>query len=130
MDGVLTDIMSSWKYVHDYFGTCNDQSVDDYLKGEIDDLEFIRRDVSLWQKNDKPVTRDKLVEILSDIDTEDKRRSVVQIMPVPNSTINAADRKHATGLYRGPEAAAVGRISRYAPLNGLGGQGQQTWNVM
>jgi len=67
MDGVLTDTISSWKYIHDYFGTCNDQSVDDYLKGEIDDLEFIRRDVSLWKKNDKPVTMDKLVEILSDI---------------------------------------------------------------
>jgi phosphoserine phosphatase len=67
MDGVLTDIMSSWKYIHDYFGTCNDQSVDDYLKGKIDDLEFIRRDVSLWQKNGRLVTRDTLVKILSDI---------------------------------------------------------------
>ena len=67
MDGVLTDTMSSWKYIHDYYGTCNDQSVDDYLKGKIDDLEFIRRDVSLWQKKGSPVTRNKLIEILSDI---------------------------------------------------------------
>jgi len=67
MDGVLTDTISSWKYIHDYFGTCNDQSVDDYLKGKIDDLEFIRRDVSLWKKNDEGITKEKLLEILSDI---------------------------------------------------------------
>ena len=67
MDGVLTDTLSSWKFVHDYFGTCNDKSVDDYLRGEIDDAEFIRRDVSLWLKKDKNLTRDKLVSILRDI---------------------------------------------------------------
>jgi phosphoserine phosphatase len=67
MDGVLTDIISSWKYIHDYFNTSNERSVDDYLKGKIDDMEFIRRDASLWIENGKPVTREKLVEILSDV---------------------------------------------------------------
>jgi len=67
MDGVLTDIISSWKHVHDFFGTCNDESVDEYLKGKIDDLEFIKRDVLLWRENGKLVSRDRLVEILSDV---------------------------------------------------------------
>jgi len=67
MDGVLTDIISSWKYIHDYFNTSNERSVDDYLKGKIDDMEFIRRDASLWVEDGKPVTREKLVEILSDV---------------------------------------------------------------
>jgi phosphoserine phosphatase len=67
MDGVLTDTMSSWKYIHDYYGTCNDQSVDEYLKGNIDDMEFIKRDVTLWQKKDNQITREKLLNILSDI---------------------------------------------------------------
>jgi len=67
MDGVLTDTISSWKYVHDFFGSSNDRSVDAYLRGEIDDLEFIKRDVSLWHINGKPVTSGKLVEILSDV---------------------------------------------------------------
>lgn len=67
MDGVLTDVISSWKYVHDYFNTSNERSVDEYLKGKIDDMEFIRRDASLWMENGKPVTRGKLVEILSDV---------------------------------------------------------------
>ena len=67
MDGVLTDIVSSWKYIHDYFNTSNERSVNDYLKGNIDDMEFIRRDASLWKENGKPIKKDKLVEILSDV---------------------------------------------------------------
>jgi len=67
MDGVLTDIISSWKYIHDYFNTSNDRSVNDYLQGKIDDEEFIKRDADLWQENGKPVKREKIVEILSDV---------------------------------------------------------------
>ncbi|MDH7516733.1 MAG: HAD-IB family phosphatase [Candidatus Thermoplasmatota archaeon] len=67
MDGVLTDTISSWRYVHDFFGSSNDRSVDAYLRGEIDDLEFIRRDVSLWRVDGKPVSFDMLVEILSGV---------------------------------------------------------------
>ena len=64
MDGVLADTISSWKYVHDYFGCSNDRSVNEYLKGRIDDNEFIKRDVSLWQENSIPTTKDKIIEIL------------------------------------------------------------------
>ena len=67
MDGVIANTISSWKYIHDYFGCSNEKSVDEYLKGKIDDAEFIKRDVSLWRENGKPVTRDKLVEILSNV---------------------------------------------------------------
>jgi phosphoserine phosphatase len=67
MDGVLTDIISSWKYIHDYFKTSNDRSVDEYLKGKIDDMEFIKRDVSLWKENGKFVTAERLANILSDV---------------------------------------------------------------
>ena len=67
MDGVLTDTYSSWKYVHDFFNTSNDKSVDAYLKGEIDDLEFIRRDAELWKENGRAIKKEKLAEILLDI---------------------------------------------------------------
>ena len=67
MDGVITDTISSWKYLHDYFGTSNEQSVAEYLEGKIDDMEFIRRDANLWKKNGKPITRDMLIEILSGV---------------------------------------------------------------
>jgi phosphoserine phosphatase len=67
MDGVLTDILSSWKYIHDYFKTSNERSVNAYLKGKFNDAEFIRRDAALWRKNGKPVKREKIVEILSEV---------------------------------------------------------------
>lgn len=67
MDGVLTDIVSSWKYIHDYFKTSNDRSVNEYLKGNIDDNEFIRRDAILWKENGKPTTINKIAEIFSDV---------------------------------------------------------------
>lgn len=67
MDGVLTDTISSWKFIHDYFGSSNERSIDDYLKGKIDDLEFIKRDVSLWRENGKPIKKEKLEQILSTI---------------------------------------------------------------
>ena len=67
MDGVLTNIISSWKYIHDFFNTSNERSVNDYLKGKIDDMEFIRRDASLWKENGKPITKKRLFDILSDV---------------------------------------------------------------
>ena len=67
MDGVLTDIYSSWKYVHDYFNSSNEKSLELYLKGQIDDREFIRRDIDLWKENDKIIKKEKLAEILADI---------------------------------------------------------------
>jgi phosphoserine phosphatase len=67
MDGVLTDIVSSWKYIHDYFNTSNEESVNAYLKGEIDDLEIIKRDADLWVEDGRPITQEKLNQILSDV---------------------------------------------------------------
>ncbi len=67
MDGVITDTISSWKYLHDYFGTSNDHSVDAYLKGKIDDGEFIKRDVSLWLDRNQPPSHHQLVEILGEV---------------------------------------------------------------
>jgi phosphoserine phosphatase len=67
MDGVLANTISSWKYIHDYFGTTNERSVLNYLRGNIDDLEFIKRDVSLWKKNGRFATRNTIQTILSQI---------------------------------------------------------------
>ncbi len=48
MDGVLIDSPSSWVLVHEHFGTSNEDSLRAFLGGEIDDMEFIRRDVERW----------------------------------------------------------------------------------
>ncbi|MGQ9587257.1 MAG: HAD-IB family phosphatase [Thermoplasmata archaeon] len=67
MDGVLADIESSWVYVHRHFGVNNDHSLRAYLRGEIDDLEFIRRDIDLWRKKDPEVTENKIRKILDGV---------------------------------------------------------------
>jgi phosphoserine phosphatase len=64
MDGVLLDTVSSWRFLHEHFGTTNERSILPYLRGDIDYLEFIRRDVSLWKKNGKSVKKDTVQKIL------------------------------------------------------------------
>ena len=67
MDGVLADTESSWVHVHKHFGVNNDHSLYAYLRGEIDDLEFIRRDIGLWKKTEPDVTEARIREILNDV---------------------------------------------------------------
>lgn len=67
MDGVLLDTVSSWRYIHEYFGTTNARSIIPYLRGDIDYLEFIRRDVSLWKKNGESVKNATIQKILYSI---------------------------------------------------------------
>jgi len=66
MDGVLVDIVSSWVHVHRAFGVNNDHSLHAYLRGEIDDQEFIRRDIALWMAADPGVTSEKIRGMLAD----------------------------------------------------------------
>jgi phosphoserine phosphatase len=51
MDGVLVDYLSSWTWVHDRFGVSNEESVISFMDGDIDDMEFMRRDIALWIKH-------------------------------------------------------------------------------
>jgi phosphoserine phosphatase len=65
MDGVLADTESSWGWVHTHLGIDNRQAVQAYLKGEIDDKEFINRDISQWMI--RGVDEKKLYEILAKV---------------------------------------------------------------
>lgn len=67
MDGVLADIESSWVFVHRHFGVNNDHSLHAYLRGEIDDMEFIRRDIELWRQKDRDVSANSIARILSSV---------------------------------------------------------------
>ncbi|MEW6069610.1 MAG: HAD family phosphatase [Candidatus Thermoplasmatota archaeon] len=51
LDGVLVNIDSSWEFVHEHFGVNNNESLQAYLKSEINDEEFMKRDIMLWLKN-------------------------------------------------------------------------------
>lgn len=48
LDGVLTDVDSSWQTVHRAFGVDNEENFQKHLRGEIDYKEFMRSDISLW----------------------------------------------------------------------------------
>jgi phosphoserine phosphatase len=67
MDGVLVDSESSWVHVHRHFKVSNDTSLERYLRGEIDDLEFIRSDIKLWTQKEPGITAERIREILSDV---------------------------------------------------------------
>ena len=67
MDGVLADVESSWVHVHKRFGVNNDNSFRAYLRGEIDDLEFIRSDIRLWMDKDPRVNAAKIMNILGEV---------------------------------------------------------------
>jgi len=67
MDGVLVDVHSSWAFVHDHFDVSNDHSLEAYLNGEIDDLEFIRRDIALWKQKKEGISKSDLKKILKNV---------------------------------------------------------------
>lgn len=72
------------------------------------------------------------------IDSKEKRASIVSInrcagpSPIPNASKDQEWRQEVGYSYSGILAggAAAGRISRYRDLDGLGGQGQQSWDPM
>ncbi len=50
MDGVLADINGSWRQIHQYFHKNNNTNVQNYLKGELTDQEFIQSDINQWRQ--------------------------------------------------------------------------------
>lgn len=64
LDGVLVDSRSSWEWVHRHFGVDNEASLTAYLQGEIDDMEFMRRDIALWRAKEPRITRKRIGEIV------------------------------------------------------------------
>jgi len=67
MDGTLVDVKSSWAAVHDHFGESNDESVRLFLDDQIDDLEFLRRDILLWWKHRPAISVEDLEGILATV---------------------------------------------------------------
>ncbi|MEM2943922.1 MAG: HAD-IB family phosphatase [Methanomassiliicoccales archaeon] len=67
MDGVLVDYPSSWTWIHKHFGVENETALQAYLRDEIDDLEFMKRDIALWKDRIERLSIDELRDILSQI---------------------------------------------------------------
>jgi len=65
MDGTLVDVDSSFAAVHHHFQDHNADGLRDFLAGRIDDHEFIRTDVRIWQRHAPNLSVDDLEAILA-----------------------------------------------------------------
>ena len=77
-DGVLVDSVSSWRTLHDYFGTDNSLNLGRFINGEISDVEFMRSDILMWKAVKNPIYRDELF----------RSYSGVKIMPGAKELVN------------------------------------------
>ncbi|MEC7508095.1 MAG: HAD family phosphatase [Candidatus Thermoplasmatota archaeon] len=59
-DGVLVDAVSSWRTLHDSFGTDNAVNLTRFIRGEISDVEFMRYDIQMWKAVRNPIHQDEL----------------------------------------------------------------------
>ena len=66
-DGVLVDSVSSWKTLHDHFGTDNSQNLKRFINGELTDVEFMRSDIQMWKEIQDPIYRDELFRSYSGV---------------------------------------------------------------
>jgi phosphoserine phosphatase len=67
LDGVLADTISSWVFLHEHYGVNNDVSFYAYMNHEIDDREFMRRDIKLWLDIEKNMHIDMINAILDKV---------------------------------------------------------------
>ncbi len=67
MDGVLTKLRSSWCWVHQCFDVDNEPAYQAYCNGEIDESEFMRRDIGLWIAKKPDVTIDEITKLFQDM---------------------------------------------------------------
>ena len=60
-DGVLIDTISSWRIIHEHFGTDSGEMLDRFLRGEVTDAEFMADDIGLWKSVKPQIHRDELM---------------------------------------------------------------------
>ena len=66
-DGVLVDAVSSWRTLHDHFGTDNLVNLQRFINGELSDVEFMRSDIQLWKNIQDPIFKDDLFRAYSGV---------------------------------------------------------------
>jgi phosphoserine phosphatase len=67
MDGVLVNYTSCWTWVHDHFRVTNEASLKAFIEGDIDDMEFMRRDIALWRRERPELCHRELEAILEPV---------------------------------------------------------------
>lgn len=79
-DGVLVDSVSSWKTLHDGFGTDNSTNLSRFIAGELTDVEFMRSDIAMWKAIQDPIHKDELFRMYSGVSLMKGARETVQIL--------------------------------------------------
>ncbi|MCK9323027.1 MAG: HAD-IB family phosphatase [Candidatus Methanomethylophilaceae archaeon] len=67
MDGVLTKLRSSWCWIHQCLEVDNEPSYQAYCNGDIDEPEFMRRDIGLWKTIKPDVNISDLIRFFKDM---------------------------------------------------------------
>ena len=79
-DGVLVDTISSWRIIHDHFGTNSGEMLDRFLRGEVTDEEFMADDIRLWKSVQSQIHRDELMRCFQGIKLMPGARELVQAL--------------------------------------------------
>ena len=79
-DGVLVDTISSWRIIHDHFGTNRGEMLDRFLRGEVTDEEFMGDDIRLWKSVQSQIHRDELMRCFQGIKLMPGARELVQAL--------------------------------------------------
>jgi HAD superfamily PSPase-like hydrolase len=77
-DGVLVDSVSSWKTLHDGFGTDNSKNLSRFIAGEITDVEFMSSDIAMWKAIQDPIHKDELFRMYSGASLMKGARETIQ----------------------------------------------------
>ncbi len=77
MDGTLVKEVSSWRKIHEFYGTLEleKKNLVEYVEGKISYIEFMRRDIEAWPK---PLHIDDISRILMEIELEPESKEVVE----------------------------------------------------
>ncbi|NYT12872.1 MAG: HAD-IB family phosphatase [Methanomassiliicoccales archaeon] len=67
MDGVLVEYNSTWCWIHNHFGVSNDTALQEFIDGDIDDHEFMRRDIALWKERIPDINIDYINDVLDPV---------------------------------------------------------------
>jgi HAD superfamily PSPase-like hydrolase len=79
-DGVLVDAVSSWRTLHDMYGTDNSLNLRRFINGELSDVEFMQSDIAMWKAIVPVIHRDDLFRAYSGVKLMKGARETVQTL--------------------------------------------------
>ena len=86
-DGVLIDTISSWRIIHEHFGTNSGEMLDRFLRGEVTDEEFMADDIGLWKSVQSDIHRDELMRCYQGVKLMTGARELVEALQARGITV-------------------------------------------